>query len=513
MKAPVKNEQDFGLAWKILPINLLGIVITNDEKTSMEQNFDIRVNSIEILTKIWSTRNLSLKGKLSIINALLIPKIIYPCTILVTPKETIGKVDKILNNFLWNWKKPKIKKDVLIRKTKSGGLKVPCLECKIDAWKSKWAIRCLKNEPFEPLWVHLVNMMLPNELKLPYLLKTRPTKSCLTVHCPKLSIFYIQIIQTWSSIRDTVKLTTIEQIRNEYLWLNKHIMSNNKTLYCKRSLSNKLLSIQNILTDANTFKDLKDINLQYQVNWNFLDYLRIRQSIPHEWKQILNLTQKEDKSNDILYNKLLRYKTLKSVDCYWLLLPSKHDLNTIPNSIQYWKTKYALTDASLDNLITTPYTSLRDTYTQTLQYKILHKIFNCNHWLHKLKILNNPNCKFCNEDDTIEHYFYTCTKTYDFWTFIKNWWNRLNLFKIDTLTEKDIILGIENDSQTGEILNCIILIAKASIYNNKSNNKEPDIYTFFCQLKFFLTMEEAIATKNKVYNTYINKWEAIAEFL
>jgi hypothetical protein len=62
MKAPIKNQQDFGLVWKTLPINLLGIVITNDDKTSMELNFDTRVNSIKILTKIWSTRNLSLKG-------------------------------------------------------------------------------------------------------------------------------------------------------------------------------------------------------------------------------------------------------------------------------------------------------------------------------------------------------------------------------------------------------------------------------------------------------------------
>jgi hypothetical protein len=299
MEPPQKNQHDFGLLWKTLPINLLGITITNNEETSIDENFSNKLNSIELLTRLWSQRNLSLKGKLCIINSLLIPKIIYPCTILATPKSVIARADKIISDFLWNWKKPKIKKDVLIRKTKTGGIKLPCLECKIEAWKSKWAIRCLKNESLNPLWVQLVNKMLPNELKLPYLLKTRATSKCLIDHCPNLPNFYKDIILTWSAIRNTIPTSTKEQIKNEGLWLNKNIICNKKTLYCKRSLNNNLLYIKNILTEENTFKDLESINNEYKVQWNFVNYLGIRQSIPHNWKLILNNTLKEDKTSDI----------------------------------------------------------------------------------------------------------------------------------------------------------------------------------------------------------------------
>jgi hypothetical protein len=146
MLPPKQNEPNFGLTWKSLPIQLLGITITDDEQISYKENFCTKLDSMETLTKIWSTRNLSLKGKLTIINTLLIPKIIYPSTILNTPKEAFTRAENFLSNFLWNWKSPKIKKDVIIRKIKEGGIKVPCIECKINAWKSLWAIRCLKNE-------------------------------------------------------------------------------------------------------------------------------------------------------------------------------------------------------------------------------------------------------------------------------------------------------------------------------------------------------------------------------
>jgi hypothetical protein len=135
---------------------------------------------------------------LTIINTILIPKIIYPSTILNTPKEAVTRIDKILNTFLWNWKSPKIKKDVIIRKIKDGGIKVPCIECKINAWQSLWAIRCLKNESETPLWVHLVSAMLPKELTLTYLLKSRPNLKDINEKCPNLDIFYKNIIDNWT---------------------------------------------------------------------------------------------------------------------------------------------------------------------------------------------------------------------------------------------------------------------------------------------------------------------------
>ena len=447
-----------------------------------------------------------MKGKLTVINSLLIPKLVYPSTILEIQQEIITEVDVLLSNFLWNWKKPKIKKDILIRKTKYGGLKIPCLECKIKAWQSIWAIRCLKNELEDPLWVHIVNSMMPNELNLPFLLKTRPTENCLKDHCPNLPKFYVEIIKTWTKVRENPVITTIEQIKNECLWLNTYILANNATLYNRKCLLNKLCYMLDILDDNNNFKKLDQINNEYNVKLNFLEYMRLIKSIPYTWKQILKHNVMEDNTTIVEYNKLKRYKNLKSGDIYWLLLPLKHNMLEIPKTHTYWINKYNLKEETFYKLINIIYKCNRITFIQALQYKIINKIFNCNHWLCKVKIVDSSKCRFCEEEETIEHFFYNCQRTKAFWLWLNNWWNRLSITQIPLFTEQTVILGITDDNFIGLMLNSIILIAKGTIYSNKSTNREPDLYAFLCQLKFFLKIEKGINLRNNTLDKFMIEW-------
>jgi hypothetical protein len=510
MSPPEHNQPTYGLQWKSLPIQLLGITITTEEQTSYNENYKNRIDQIETLTKIWSTRNLSLKGKLTVINSLLIPKLIYPSTILDTPVEVITRVDTILDKFLWNWKSAKIKKDVLIRTIKNGGIKVPCIECKISSWKSIWAIRCLKNEQDDPLWAHLVAAMLPKELTLTYLLKSRPDEKDLLKYCPNLPVFYRNIIINWVKVKSKL-LTTKEQILNECIWLNNMIFSNKNTLYSVVSIKNNLCYIKDICKEDGSWKNLNQINTEFNTNLNFLDFLRIRQCVPHNWKKILNNEILEDKSTDVHYNKMHRYNTLKGNTIYWLYLPLKHDMSTIPNSHKYWIDKYHI--ENLGDHLTSIFTCIRITSLQAIQYKIINRIFNCNYWLNKIKIIDSPNCRFCTNIETIEHYFHGCQKTYEFWNLVKNWWNQFGLIRLNIITEKDVILSSVADNKFTAVYNCILSIAKGTIYNTKSNNKQPDFYCFLVQLKYYLKIEEQIHIKNNTTTKFELLWSDIYEQL
>ena len=189
----------YELNWKTLPISLLGITIATNKEDIIKENFLDKLNGIELLTRIWSRRNLSMKGKLTIINSILIPKLIYPSTILEVPEEVTKSLGNIIKSFFWNWKRPKIRLDTLIRKVENGGLKFRCINCKSKSWKMLWAIRALKFEKSEPLWVRIVNNLLPNGLTFPYLLKTRPTEKILSTYCPHLPIFYKEIMRRAAS--------------------------------------------------------------------------------------------------------------------------------------------------------------------------------------------------------------------------------------------------------------------------------------------------------------------------
>ena len=156
---------------------------------------------------------------------------------------------------------------------------------------------------------------------------------------------------------------------------------------------------------------------------------------------------------------------------------------------------------------TLPYRVTKLTILQALQYKIINKIVNCNYWLHKLKILETPKCRFCHKAETIEHFFFDCAITKQFWRAFLTWWKAGGKDYPDLLEENDIVLGYKFTEMNEILINVCILIGKKMIYEQKSyRNKQPDIYKFHCDLKSFMEMEKHICIKNDNLGDFYKTW-------
>jgi hypothetical protein len=501
------NNDGYGLEWKTLPIRLLGITITKDNITSIKENFENKLQSMELLTRIWSRRNLSIKGKLTIINSLLIPKLVYPCTILEVPDEVIKSAEEIIKSFFWNWKRPKIKMDVLVRKIEKGGLKYPCLKCKAKSWKMLWALRSLKYENTDPLWLHIVNSLLPDGITFTYLLKTRPTRKILDDICPNLPKIYKEIVLNWEKVTSNVESDGKEKILKECLWLNNRISVKGIPMYCNHSMKRGILYISDIFTPDGNMLDHLTINRKFGTNMTFLDLLRIRLTLPHRWKEILISNIPETIKPDLLYIRLNNLKNLKTKNLYVYLLEKEHDCISPPNSQIYWQNRYAISEEEMQLAYMLPYKVSKLTILQALQYKILNKIINCNYWLNKIQIIDSSKCRFCQEEETIEHFFFACALTKQFWHAFLTWWNVGDNEYHNILKEKDIILGHNLGDKKDNTLNCCILIGKKMIYEQKNvHKKQPDIYMFHCDLKSVIEMERQICIKNGKLSEYHKNW-------
>ena len=136
-------------------IKLLGITITRDQSVSEEYNFRPRLKAMETILKQWSRRKLSLKGKITVINALAISLIVYPTTVLDTPANILHEINSILYTFLWDGKRPKIAAKVMENSIKFGGLKMPNIFLKVKAWQLSWLTRAIKSP--ESSWVCVVD--------------------------------------------------------------------------------------------------------------------------------------------------------------------------------------------------------------------------------------------------------------------------------------------------------------------------------------------------------------------
>ena len=116
----LKNSENKPLAikWPTEPIKALGVFFTYDHKLSHSKNFSEKIVDIKKLINIWSSRGISVygkvaspqtsfgvrtpkdvcgeaNGKVTLIKSLLIPKIVYTSSLLPTPEHIVKDLNLI----------------------------------------------------------------------------------------------------------------------------------------------------------------------------------------------------------------------------------------------------------------------------------------------------------------------------------------------------------------------------------------------------------------------------------
>ena len=86
-------------------------------------NYTKKIKDVHTVLKIWQSRNLSIIGKICVINSLAISKLMYLASVLGTMDGSVlAGVHKAMFAFIWNNKPDQIKRDVLFKNTEDGGL-------------------------------------------------------------------------------------------------------------------------------------------------------------------------------------------------------------------------------------------------------------------------------------------------------------------------------------------------------------------------------------------------------
>ena len=114
------------IKWPDEPINALGVYFTYNQKVLKEKKFIEHLDSVKKLINIWSSRGLSIYRKVTIIKCFLIPKFVYVCSVLPTPKKLIQELNKVLFKFLWKGR-DKVKRVSVINEYDEGGLRTAWL--------------------------------------------------------------------------------------------------------------------------------------------------------------------------------------------------------------------------------------------------------------------------------------------------------------------------------------------------------------------------------------------------
>lgn len=121
-------------------VKILGIYfkVNMSEEQNSELNFEPNINKIKSVCNAWSNRSLSIKGKITIINSLMISLLQFPCTSISVPSRVFIDFKKIVLDFIWNGKGSKIAYNVMVQDIGIGGLKLPDLASKLQVIHLNW---------------------------------------------------------------------------------------------------------------------------------------------------------------------------------------------------------------------------------------------------------------------------------------------------------------------------------------------------------------------------------------
>jgi hypothetical protein len=158
-----------------------------------------------------------------------------------------------------------------------------------------------------------------------------------------------------------------------------------------------------------------------------------------------------------------------------------------------------------------PYRVSRDTKYQTLQYKILNRVFPCNYMLAIWNVVDSELCTDCLLPDTLQHYFFECQQSHMFWINLSNWCNN-TMYVYVPLNVFDILFGIitGNDDNIIFSLNYCILIGKWYIYRCHTAGKRLFFAEFLCDLKRNIDIEKYILSESQRDNAVLNdKWNLL----
>ena len=197
-------------------------------------------------------------------------------------------------------------------------------------------------------------------------------------------------------------------------------------------------------------------------------------------------------------------KKITTKEIYWEL---NRKYGVKPKACLKWESLYDLVEFDWDYIFSLPYKVSRETNLQSLQFQIIHRFYPCNAMLSKWYEDHEDECNFCNTVDTLEHHFYSCTETKDFWTAFQDWWFNVSAVRM-SLNLFHIVFGVlnPNDDILFDSLNFCILFAKRYIALQKRSEKPYVLEVYLRQLCRRLECERIICISNSNLEYFNQKW-------
>ena len=376
---------------------MLGVTISHDERELIRKNYDSLIEKVKGILKIWSKRNLSLIGKINIVNTLVASLFVYKMMVLPNkPSTIIVQVEKDIELFLWNGHKPKVQMKVLQKPKTAGGLGLVCLKTKEAALKATW-INILRNDVAGANLAYQNFAPVLQELIWDCKIAVEDVK---TVVNPNDSRFWNNVLTAWSKVMDSQHETR----HSDVIWYNSEIKIGNEIILWTKAFQNGLIYVDQLFREDNM--PISFLIAQREFGLSIMQFNSLVSAIP---KDIRKGHVRLNKHEHVIIARILYDRLLSDME----ILDSKRklwerDLNKSILREEYinsFKAIYKVTNVSK---------------YRSFQYRLQVRGVVTNMHLFRWKITDSNLCTFCGKcKETYLHLFIYCEKVQTIWEYVE----------------------------------------------------------------------------------------------
>lgn len=396
----------------------LGVYFGPDRDICLQKNWQDKVDKIRDMLSQIKCRKLSLFQRVEAIKVSIIPKLIYPATMMHTPPEILQNVNNIVWNFIWQGR-DKIKRKTACRPIIEGGLGMLDINQQFQAIKAAWIPKIINSTDN---WAHIAKSTLELIGPTDVILKMNFLNH---KHFPRLKnipLFYQQVLTSFNTAKYMHTWESPNDIKNEVIWGNTRFTYTDQTgiaqtLYFEswikagiKYLSDLTFNNGEIVTDNIKYL-LEDESFftgeSMIIRASFRKYIDLlsRADDIEQQPPPCNFMSKDGEVD--IQNQKCKF--------FYNSISQKHKINN--KNEEKWC--QILEKETLD--FTKPYQRrlkmMCDTKVKDFNFKLFHHIIPCNYYLSNFTN-KNEQCNSCGQREDIIHMLYSCQYKAHIWNII-----------------------------------------------------------------------------------------------
>ena len=484
----------------------LGTWFFTNTETINAFNYDCKYKQFKSVLKYWEQKHLNILEKIKIIKTYALSKLNYIMSSLEINEPFVQNLQKDINNFIWDGKKPKIRQKVAYQNIQKGGLAIPNIENLVKANRAMWIKRLLSPNNRSSQYL---SMFIP-KIKINHFVKCNYDPKDLPQGIPN---FYHQILFAWFSFKRDP--TTPLEVRREIIVLNRYISIDNQYFYNKKLILNNLIMIHNFFNENGT--PIKyDTFVQNHGNIiSRFKYMTIIDAIPLGWRKILKTKTIEADCCNInedpfcQINKVDRNVfRMTSRELYWAMI---YNNLLQPSCIQAWNLRLhtQIQNATWEKIFILPFQCTQNINVKMLQLKIIHRFYASQSLISKWDTETNATCCLCKTHiANLLHTFQTCIHVKSFWAEIEKWLKDIMILYTAELKEPIILFGIVPYTIGNHCINHCLMYCKLFIHMEHANERIPRFDLFKSYYRNILQTEKEmylVRNEKTIFNNLFRK--------